>query len=197
MRQGRRTSYSLHRNDQSTQRFQNAFISLSVTPGSRHRPRVTLANFRCRSRVWDVHIDIGTTVEIDRPAREVWAVLADYGRDPQWRAGVLSMSAEPPGDAAPGTTTAEVMRFAGRTLRNRGEVVRVGPGTELAWRTTSGVDAEGTRVVEPAGPGSCLVRLSTQVRPRGFERVLAPLARLVLQRRIEGDGRRLRSLVQQ
>jgi uncharacterized protein YndB with AHSA1/START domain/uncharacterized protein with PQ loop repeat len=146
--------------------------------------------------VRDVDIDFGTTVDIDRPAQDVWALLADYGRDPQWRAGVLSMRADPPGRAAPGTTTAEVMRFAGRTLRNDAEIVRVGPGHELAWRTTSGVDAHGVRAVEPRGPERCRVRLATRVRPHGPGRVLAPLAHLLLQRRITGDGRRLRALAE-
>lgn len=143
-----------------------------------------------------MHIDFGTSIDIDRPAQDVWALLADYGRDPQWRAGVLSMTASPPGPAAAGTTTAEVMRFAGRTLRNDAEIVSVGPGYELAWRTTSGIDANGVRVVEPRDPRRCRVRLATRVRPHGFDLVVAPLARLLLQRRITGDGRRLRSLAE-
>ena len=149
-----------------------------------------------RSIVWVVSIDFGTTVDIGCPAHEVWAVLADYDRDPEWRAGVLSMSADPPGCATPGTTTAEVMRFAGRTLHNNGKIVRVGPSCELAWRTTSGVDAEGVRAAEPRGPDRCQVRLSTRVRPHGFDRVLAPMAHLLLQRRITGDGQRLRALTE-
>jgi hypothetical protein len=108
-----------------------------------------------RSTLRVVYIDFGTTVDIGRPAREVRAVLADYDRDPEWRAGVLSMSADPPGCATAGTTTAEVMRFAGRTLRNNGKIARVGPGCGLTWRTTSGVDAEGVRAVEPRGPDRC------------------------------------------
>ena len=123
-------------------------------------------------------------------------MLADYDRDPEWRAGVLSMSADPPGCAARGTTTAEVMRFAGRTLCNDGEIDHVGPGYALAWRTTSGVEAEGVRAVEPRGPDRCQVRLSTRVRPHGFDRLLAPVAHLLLQRRITGDGLRLRALAE-
>jgi hypothetical protein len=110
--------------------------------------------------------------------------------------GVLSMSADPPGCATAGTTTAEVMRFAGRTLRNNGKIVRVGPGCELTWRTTAGVDAEGVRAVEPRGPDRCQVRLSTRVRPHGFGRALAPVAHLLLQRRITSDAQRLRALAE-
>ena len=143
-----------------------------------------------------MYIDFAATVDIDRSAQDVWALLADYDRDPQWRAGVLSMTADPPGRAAPGTVTAEVMRFAGRTMRNDGTIVRVGPGYQLEWRTTSGVDANGVRIVEARGPHRCRVRLATRVRPHGFDRLLAPLARLLLRRRISRDGRRLRSLAE-
>jgi uncharacterized membrane protein len=141
-------------------------------------------------------IDFATTVRIDRPAREVWAVLADFGRDPEWRAGVLSMTACPPGAAATGSTTAEVMRFAGRTLRNDARIVSVGPGYQLAWQTTSGIHASGVRVVEPLGPHRCQVRLATHVEPHGFDLLLAPLAHLLLPRRISRDGRRLRSVAE-
>jgi hypothetical protein len=46
-----------------------------------------------------MHIDFATTVDIDRPAQDVWALLADYDGDPQWRAGAPSMTADPPGRA--------------------------------------------------------------------------------------------------
>lgn len=80
-----------------------------------------------RSTAWVVYIGFGATVDIGCPAHEVWAVLAEYGRDPEWRAVVLSMSAHPSGCATPRTTTAEVMRFAGRTLHNNGEIVQYVP----------------------------------------------------------------------
>jgi uncharacterized membrane protein len=31
------------------------------------------------------------SVEINRPASQVWAYLADYGNDPSWRAAVTPM----------------------------------------------------------------------------------------------------------
>jgi uncharacterized membrane protein len=154
------------------------------------------AEDQSRAIVWDVFIEFSAVVDVECPAQEVWTVLADYGRDPQWRAGVLSMRAVPPGCAAVGTATVEVMRFAGRTLHNNAEIISVGPGTQLAWRTTSGVDAQGVRIVQPRGPQRCQVQLRTRVQPHGLSRALAPLVRLVLQRRITGDARRLRSLAE-
>ncbi|NUR84061.1 MAG: hypothetical protein HOY71_08245, partial [Nonomuraea sp.] len=93
-------------------------------------------------------IELRESAEIPCPAAKVWSVVADYDRDPDWRAGVSTMAPRPAGIVRAGTTTAEVMRFAGRTYRNGGEVIRVDPGRSFAWRTTSGIDAEGGRAVE-------------------------------------------------
>ena len=139
-------------------------------------------------------ITIAAEVEVARAAADVWAVVSDYARDPEWRRGVERMT--PSGPLQVGTTTDERMRFAGRGYRNAGVVESVGPGTTFAWRTTSGVEAAGRRTVEEAGPGRCRVRLLTQVRPRGAERVLAPVLGLLLQRHLTGDARRLAALAE-
>jgi uncharacterized membrane protein len=36
-------------------------------------------------------VRIVASVEIDRPASQVWAYVADYGHDPSWRAGIRQM----------------------------------------------------------------------------------------------------------
>ena len=90
--------------------------------------------------------------EIPAPADQVWAVVADYRRDVEWRAGVVAMEPTPSGLVAPGTTTIEQLRLAGRTHRNAGIVLGVEPGARFEWRTTSGAEAEGSRTVVPIGP---------------------------------------------
>jgi hypothetical protein len=139
-------------------------------------------------------ITFSAEAEAPLPAERVWAVLADYSRDSEWRGQVVSMVPTPSGLAHPGQRTAEVMRFAGRTLHNDGEVVTAS-GHRFTWRTTSGVDAEGAREVHPLGPERCRIVLRTRVRPTGAERYYAPLARLVLQRGLRKDLRRLLTLL--
>ncbi|WP_219416650.1 SRPBCC family protein [Pseudonocardia nigra] len=141
-------------------------------------------------------IEHSAEMDFDRPANAVWAVVADYGRDPEWRDGVETMAPSPPGPVHPGQTTAEVMRFAGRTLRNDGIVTAVGPGLHFTWRTTSGSDAEGSRTVEELGPGRCRVRLEVRVRLHGPDRLLAPLMRVLVRRTLAGDLARLRRVAQ-
>lgn len=140
-------------------------------------------------------ITVDESIEIDRPAAEAWAVVADYGRDPEWRRGVVSMVADPAGPVRRGTATSEVLRMAGREWHNDGVVTSVGPGTRFTWRTTEGADALGARTVTALGPARCIVRLELVVRPHGAERLLRPLLARMLRRNVSGDLERLRALV--
>ncbi len=135
-------------------------------------------------------------IEIDRPAAEAWAVVADYRRDVEWRTGVVAMVPHPTGPVEPGTTTAEDMRLGGRTYHNDGMVTAVEPGVRFTWRTTSGADASGARSVEALGPARCRVRLELAVRPSGAERLLRPVLARMMRRNLAADARRLRALVE-
>lgn len=141
-------------------------------------------------------IAITCETDIDRPAAEVWAVLADYGRDPEWRQGVTTMAPDPAGLVRVGTTTAEEMHFAGQTRHNDGEVIAVDPGRSFRWRTVTGADAEGSRTVTPLEERRCQVRLELVVRPHGFEALLAPMLGRMLRRTVAADLVRLQALVE-
>jgi uncharacterized protein YndB with AHSA1/START domain len=130
-------------------------------------------------------------VDIDRPAGEVWAIVADYDLDPSWRAGVETMTPRPPGPVRTGTTTHEVLRFGGRTYRTDGIVTAVEPGHRFTWE--AGI-ARGARRVTPAGPAACRVDLDLELEVRGAQRLLAPLLARLMRRTLAGDTARLREL---
>jgi uncharacterized protein YndB with AHSA1/START domain len=127
------------------------------------------------------------TRTIDVPAAEVWAVIADYERDPDWRDGVETMAPSTAGTAVVGTTTAEVLHLGGRTYHNDGLVTAVVPGARLEWRTTSGADANGSRTVRPLDDGRCEVTLELEVRFHGAHRLLRPLLASMLRRGLDRD----------
>jgi Polyketide cyclase / dehydrase and lipid transport len=62
-------------------------------------------------------MQVGGSVEINRPADQVWAYVADYGNDTSWRAGVRQMHPSRPGPAQEGVTTHELLRLLGLTFR--------------------------------------------------------------------------------
>jgi uncharacterized protein YndB with AHSA1/START domain len=140
-------------------------------------------------------IDLTHTHDIPAPAATVWAVLADYTRDPEWRTGVEVMQPDPAGPARPGTTTHEVMRLGGRTYVNDGVVDEVDPGRRLTWHTTEGADASGARMVESLPEGTCRVTLTLRVRPHGVEAFMAPVIRHMLDRNLRRDLQALGALV--
>ncbi|MBN9110064.1 MAG: SRPBCC family protein [Pseudonocardia sp.] len=137
-------------------------------------------------------IEATASVDIDAPAASAWAVVADYRLDPLWRRGVEEMRPTPAGLVVPGTTTVERMRFAGRAMRNDGVVRTVEPGSRFEWRTTTGVEAEGSRSVVPLGPRRCRVDLVLRVRLRGLAAPAGPL----LRRGLRADAARLATLVE-
>lgn len=137
-------------------------------------------------------IEASATVDIGADAAVAWAVVADYRLDPLWRRGVTAMNPTPACLVQPGTRTVEQMRFAGRAMRNDGVVRTVDAGSRFEWRTTTGVEAEGSRTVVPLGPRLCRVVLVLHVWPRG----LAVLGGPLLRRNLRADAVRLGLLVE-
>ncbi|NIH82197.1 SRPBCC family protein [Amycolatopsis viridis] len=133
--------------------------------------------------------------ELACSAERAWALVADYGQDPRWRAGVTTMNPQPPGIVTPGTTTEEVLRFGGRTYRSGGLVTSVDPGREFSWRTTSGLRASGGRILEPLDDRRTRLTLHAQVRPPGILRLFEPVLTPLLRRQLLADIGRLTRLV--
>ena len=71
------------------------------------------------------------SVEINRPAGQVWAHVADYGNDTSWRAGVRQMHPSRPGSAPVGVTTHvtshEELRLLGLSFRTDASIDRSRP----------------------------------------------------------------------
>ena len=95
-------------------------------------------------------------VEINRPASQVWAYVADYGNDANWRAGVSQMRPSHPGPAQVGDDTHELLRLLGMSFRTDATITRVEAGRLLKWRAHDREkQMHGSRLVEPTGPASC------------------------------------------
>jgi uncharacterized membrane protein len=137
------------------------------------------------------------SVDIDRPAGQVWAYVADYGNDPSWRVGVVRMRPSQPGPAQAGVTTHELLRLLGMTFRTDATIDRVEPGHQLQWRAHDRQKhLEGSRLVEATGPGSCRFTEVVEGRLLGPSRPLEPLVAWLLQRQATADLGRLKQLLE-
>jgi hypothetical protein len=140
--------------------------------------------------LWPVRIDI------DRPAGEVWAVLADYTRDPEWRAEVRTMVPTPAGPATAGTRTHETGRLLGSPFETHGLVVEAGDHWFRWTASGEGSRAAGTRAVEALGPDRCRVVLGYDIGLTGPKRLLNPLFVAAFRRCARRNLLALRALVE-
>ena len=137
------------------------------------------------------------SVEIDRPASEVWAYVADYGNDLNWRASISQMRPSQPGPAQVGVTTHELLRLLGMTFRTDATIDRVETGRLLEWRAhDQQKQLHGSRLVEPTGLASSRFTEVVEGHLHGFLRPLEPLVAWLLRRQTPTDLRRLKHLLE-
>ena len=137
------------------------------------------------------------SVEIDRPASQAWAYVADYGNDPSWRAAVTQMGPSVPGPAQVGVTTHERLRLLGMSFRTDAVIDRVEVGRLLEWRAHDRQkQLQGSRLVEPTGSTSSRFTEVVEGGLLGLSRPLGPLVAWVLQRQATADLQRLKHLLE-
>lgn len=140
---------------------------------------------------------LDSTIEIHRPADEVFAVVSDFSRNPEWQRGMKSArwTTEPP--TRVGSTYQQVARFLGRNVVTAFEVVAYEPGRSVSIESReSSFPIRVTRSVEPLGPDRSRVSAHIVGEPRSFFRLIGPLLRLLAERSVRGDYVRLRRLLE-
>lgn len=138
------------------------------------------------------------TIEIDRPAGEVWAAIADYAFDLRWRDGLVEMSPVPAGPPRDGTRVHEVLRSSGLTFTTDTVVSDVEPGVtyRFAGQGTTG-SVRGRRRVEAALPArSSFFTYEVELQPSGVFGVLRSVLRLALGSGLRKDLQRLKQLME-
>jgi uncharacterized membrane protein len=135
------------------------------------------------------------SVEIDRPADEVFAYLDEVTNNTAWLKGMRSCTwtTEPP--ARVGSRYEQVAQFLGKEIRTSFEVTAREPGrlVTIESREGSSFPLTVTRRVEPIGANRCAVVETVEGDPSGFYRVAQPLLRVMVARNIKRDYRRLKT----
>lgn len=140
---------------------------------------------------------LDSTIEIHRPADEVFAVISDFSRNPEWQRGMKSArwTTEPP--TRVGSTYQQVARFLGRNVVTAFEVVAYEPGRSVSIESReSSFPIRVTRSVESLGPDRSRVSAHIVGEPRRFFRLIGPVLRLLAERSVRGDYVRLRRLLE-
>ena len=139
-------------------------------------------------------IEVTSSLEVERPADEVFAFIADAENNPAWQRGMRSCRWVTAPPIEEGSVYEQEAVFLGRTITSTFEVVDLQPGRSITIQTiASTFPIRVTRSVEPLDDGRSRVSARVRGEPSSVFKVFTPLLRWMVQRSVRGDYRRLRS----
>ena len=144
-------------------------------------------------------VRVKESVEIARPAGEVWNAIADYSFDERWRKGLEDMTPDPPGPPQVGTKVHEVVRNSGREYVADTVVTSLRPGVSYEFSGHGSIGGlEGARTVQPSREGSGSVfTYEIELTPQGGMRVLRPVLGMFVRSGLRKELRTLRDLLEE
>ncbi len=142
-------------------------------------------------------ISVTSSIDIARPAREVFDYVADFENNPAWQRGMKSarFTSEPP--LGVGSTYDQVASFLGKEIVTSFEVTAFEPGSSVTITSTSGTfPIEVTRTVEATGEGTCRASALVNGNPGGLFKLAGPLLRKMVQGSVRKDWANLKALLE-
>ncbi len=138
-------------------------------------------------------IPVTVTVDIDRPADQVFAFVSDFENNPRWQQGMRSCRWTSPPPHGVGSTYDQVARFLGKDIVSSFKVVEHEPGRRIKITSTAGpFPITETRIVAPRGEGRSTIAAIVEGDAGKFFRLAAPVLRPLVERSVRGDYRRLK-----
>lgn len=142
-------------------------------------------------------IETTTTIEVRRPADEVFAYISDMPNNPQWQSGMKSCrwTTEPP--IAVGSRYDQLATFLGKVITSRFEVVEYEPGRCIrivTYESTFGLDI--TRMVEPVDETTCRVTAIVKGEQAGVFKLFGPLLSKMVASSVRRDYEALQDILE-
>ena len=142
-------------------------------------------------------ITVHASVDIMRPAGEVFAFLADAANNTTWQSGMKSCTWTSSGPIQVGSTYEQVASFLGRTIESSFEVTALDPGHSITITSTGGTfPITVTRSVDPLDVDACRARARIAGGPTGIGRFFDPLTQVLVQSSVTRDYRRLKEVIE-
>ena len=133
-------------------------------------------------------------IDVDRAPEDVFAVLTDVGRLPEWQSSALSAEAE--GSLGVGMRIRERRRFMGREFQVVNEVTEYEPPHRFEVRSVEGpLPLAVSHVLEPSGGGTHL-EVVGEAKPKGMLRFAAGAAAKAAEQEFRRDFERLKELLE-
>lgn len=121
------------------------------------------------------------TVEIERPAAEVFDFIADFENNPKWQGGMRACRWTSEGPIGVGSTYVQEASFLGRRIETSFRVTEYEPGRSISIESTkSTFPIQVTRSVEPIDASRCRVAAHVRGQPKGVVKLLSGLAKSMI-----------------
>ena len=133
-------------------------------------------------------------IDIDRPPEDVFALLTDIGRLPEWQGSAVSAAAE--GAVGGGARFRETRRFLGREFRVVHEVTAYDPPNRFDIESVEGpMPLNISHMLEPSGGGTHL-EVVGEAKPKGMLRFAAAGVAKSAEAEFRRDFEKLKELLE-
>ncbi len=137
-----------------------------------------------------------TSIVINRPVEEVFAVLSNLENNPKWSSGFLEVKKMSEGPIGVGTTWRATQKALGQRIEGEAEVTEYEPSRKSALKSRSGpIPAKIWQTFEPV-EGGTRVSIVFEAQPGGFFKLAEPLVMSMLKRNFESDLANLKDLME-
>jgi uncharacterized membrane protein len=137
------------------------------------------------------------SIEINRPAEEVFAYLDQLDRHNEWQGSLVSAKVETDGPTRVGTRVVERRNVPGGTRDIPYEITEHEPPRKASFRGTAGpVRPVGTVTVEPAGESRSRLNLELELEGHGIGKLFAFFARRQAAKQVPVDNEKLKELLE-
>jgi uncharacterized membrane protein len=137
------------------------------------------------------------SIEINRPAEEVFAYLEQVDRHNEWQGSLVSTTVETDGPTRVGTRVVERRNIPGGTQDFSYEITEHDPPRKTSFRSTGGpVRPAGTYTVDPTGESSSRMNVELDLEGHGIGKLFAILARRQAAKEVPVDQERFKELLE-
>jgi len=137
------------------------------------------------------------SIEINRPAEEVFAYLDQVDRHNEWQGQLVSTTIETDGPVRVGTRVVERRNVPGGARDFPYDITEHDPAREISFRGTGGlIRPVGTYTVDPIGESSSRMSSELDLKGHGLGRLFAPLALRQLAKQVPADQERFKELLE-
>ena len=137
------------------------------------------------------------SIEINRPAEEVFAYLEQVDRHNEWQGSLVSTTVETDGPTRVGTRVVERRHIPGGTQDFSYEVTELDPPRKSSFRGTVGlIRPAGTYTVDPIGESRSRMSSELDLEGHGIGKLFAPLALRQAAKQVPADQEKFKELLE-